>query len=89
MPILTVTAKGQITLRKEILQHLGVDKGGKIDVELEPNGRALIRAARPKGDIRELFGYFKKDENTPSLTLEEIETVIQQGWAGIREPDEK
>ena len=44
MTTLTVTAKGQITLRKEVLQHLGVGPGQKIDVELLPNGRAEMRA---------------------------------------------
>jgi bifunctional DNA-binding transcriptional regulator/antitoxin component of YhaV-PrlF toxin-antitoxin module len=28
----TVTAKGQITLRKELLQHLGVHPGEKISI---------------------------------------------------------
>ena len=31
---LTVTAKGQITLRREVLEHLGVRPGDKIDVDL-------------------------------------------------------
>jgi bifunctional DNA-binding transcriptional regulator/antitoxin component of YhaV-PrlF toxin-antitoxin module len=33
MSTLTVTAKGQVTLRKDILQHLGVHPGDKIAVE--------------------------------------------------------
>ena len=31
---LTVTAKGQITLRKEVLNHLGVRPGDKLDIDL-------------------------------------------------------
>ena len=30
---LTVTAKGQITLRKEVLRHLGIGPGDKIAVD--------------------------------------------------------
>ena len=37
---LTVTAKGQITLRKEVLRHLGATPGQKVEIDLLPNGRA-------------------------------------------------
>ena len=33
MSTLTVTAKGQVTLRKDLLQHLGVQPGEKVVVE--------------------------------------------------------
>ena len=39
MNTLTVTAKGQITLRKELLKHLGVQPGDKIVVDKLPDGR--------------------------------------------------
>ena len=35
---LTVTAKGQVTLRKELLTHLGVQPGEKIAVHKLPDG---------------------------------------------------
>ncbi|MGO7565492.1 AbrB/MazE/SpoVT family DNA-binding domain-containing protein, partial [Rhizobium johnstonii] len=34
MATLTLTAKGQVTLKKEVLQHLGVRPGDKIYVDL-------------------------------------------------------
>lgn len=37
---LTVTAKGQSTLRKEVLRHLGVKPGDKLELELLPEGTA-------------------------------------------------
>ena len=39
MPILTVTARGQVTFRKEVLQHLGITPGDKIALDLLPDGR--------------------------------------------------
>jgi antitoxin PrlF len=36
---LTVTSKGQVTLRKDILRHLGVAPGQKIDIEMLPDRR--------------------------------------------------
>ena len=39
MSTLTVTAKGQVTLRKDVLEHLGVHPGEKITVDKLPDGR--------------------------------------------------
>jgi AbrB family looped-hinge helix DNA binding protein len=83
MSTLTVTAKGQVTLRKEVLQHLGVHPGEKVAVERLPNGRIEMKAARPAGHISDVFN-FLKIENGPSLSIEEINMVTAQGWAGKR-----
>lgn len=42
---LTVTLKGQVTLRQAVLDHLGVKPGGRVDVEPLPDGRAELRPA--------------------------------------------
>ena len=39
MSTLTVTAKGQVTLRKDVLEHLGVHPGEKITVNKLPDGK--------------------------------------------------
>jgi AbrB family looped-hinge helix DNA binding protein len=83
MSTLTVTAKGQVTLRKEILQHLGVHPGEKVAVEKLPDGRIEVKAARPAGRISDVFNFLKR-ENGPSLSIEEINKVTAQGWAGKR-----
>ena len=49
MNTLTVTAKGQVTLRKDVLKHLGINPGEKITVEKLPDGRIEVKAARPAG----------------------------------------
>jgi hypothetical protein len=36
MSTLTVTAKGQVTLRKDLLKHLGVQPGEKITIDKIP-----------------------------------------------------
>ena len=51
MTILTVTSKGQVTLRKELLDHLGVQPGDKIAVDLLPDGQASIRASQPNSGL--------------------------------------
>src|ERR1039458_4105765 len=45
MSTLTVTAKGQVTLRKDLLKHLGVNLGEKITVDKLPDGRIEVKAA--------------------------------------------
>jgi bifunctional DNA-binding transcriptional regulator/antitoxin component of YhaV-PrlF toxin-antitoxin module len=81
MNAFTVTAKGQVTLRKEFLAHLGVAPGDKIAVEKLPDGRLEIKADRRTGKISDSFGMLKR-EGQPTLTIDEMNEIIQQGWAG-------
>ena len=83
MTILTVTAKGQVTLRRDILKHLGVHPGEKITVDKLPDGRIEVKAARPAGKISDAFGFLKRKDG-PSLTIEEINKIAARGWAGKR-----
>jgi AbrB family looped-hinge helix DNA binding protein len=83
MSKLTVTAKGQITLRKDILNHLGVHPGEKIAVEKLPDGRIELKAERASGKISDVFNFLKR-ENGPSLSIEEINEAARRGWAGRR-----
>jgi AbrB family looped-hinge helix DNA binding protein len=80
---LTVTAKGQVTLRKDILKHLGVQPGEKIAVDKLPDGRIEVKAARPTGKISDAFGYLKGKDG-PSLSIEEMNKIATRGWAGER-----
>lgn len=83
MTILTVTAEGQVTLRKEVLEHLGVKPGDKIELDLLPGQQAAMRADRSDKSIRSIFGMLKREGERP-LSLEEIEQAIADGWAGRR-----
>jgi hypothetical protein len=42
---LTVTRKGQVTLRKDLLAHLGIQPGQRIDVEVLPIGLLAGRSS--------------------------------------------
>jgi AbrB family looped-hinge helix DNA binding protein len=82
MSTLTVTAKGQVTLRKDLLKHLGVHPGEKITVDKLPDGRIEVKAARAAGKISDAFGFLKK--NGPSLSIEQMNKIAARGWAGKR-----
>ena len=82
MTTLTVTAKGQVTLRKEVLQHLGVQPGDKVEVEVLPNGKVELHAARPQAGWDRLSG-FLAGKTTKVATLEELTDAAERGWAGL------
>jgi bifunctional DNA-binding transcriptional regulator/antitoxin component of YhaV-PrlF toxin-antitoxin module len=81
MSTLTITAKGQITLRKELLEHLRAQPGEKITVDKLPGGRIEMKAARPAGEISDVFDFLKKEDG-PTLSIEDIDEVAARGWAG-------
>jgi AbrB family looped-hinge helix DNA binding protein len=83
MSLLTITAKGQVTLRKEVLTHLGVRPGDKISVEKLPDGLIEVKAARPTGRISDVFGLLKR-KNGASLSIDEMNQISAEGWAGKR-----
>jgi AbrB family looped-hinge helix DNA binding protein len=81
MTTLTVTAKGQITLRKALLRYLGVHPGSKLDVHELPGGRLEIKAAPPTGKISDAFDLLKREGREP-VSIEQMNEVIAKGWAG-------
>lgn len=83
MGTLTITSKGQVTLRKDLLKHLGVHPGDKVAVEKLPDGRVQVRAVGPTGKISDVFGMLKR-EGGPILSVEEINDIAAGGWAGKR-----
>jgi antitoxin PrlF len=83
MTTLKVTSKGQVTLKKELLQHLGVGPGQKVEVDALPGGRLTITAARPKGRIEDLYGILA-GKTDKVATIEEMNEAIRKGWAGLK-----
>ncbi|MGH7690941.1 MAG: AbrB/MazE/SpoVT family DNA-binding domain-containing protein [Rhodanobacteraceae bacterium] len=81
MTTLTVTARGQVTLRRDILQHLGVAPGDRIDVDLLPNAQAELRAAKRRGSAADLRGYLKRKTNGRRLSIDEIGEAIAAAGA--------
>jgi len=80
MTTLTVTARGQVTFRKDVLQHLGFRPGGKIELNLLPDGRCMLKAARQTETIAGFVGSLA-NRTKKIATLEEINAAIAQGWA--------
>jgi antitoxin PrlF len=83
MATLTVTAKGQITLKKELLRHLNVAPGQKVQVDKLPDGRLVMRPAVKKHSIAWFSGYLAK-KGTPRYTIAQIKKFTEEAWAGKR-----
>ncbi len=48
MATFKVTAKGQVTFRRDVLQHLRIHPGQQIELVKLPNGRIVLSAAAPQ-----------------------------------------
>ncbi|MDR1386626.1 MAG: AbrB/MazE/SpoVT family DNA-binding domain-containing protein [Propionibacteriaceae bacterium] len=80
MTTLTVTAKGQITLKRELLRHLGVGPGDQVEVDLLPHGGAVLTVSRP-GSWDAFCGRLACDDAQP-VTIEQMNEAIATGWSG-------
>ncbi len=58
----------------------------KLEIDKRPHGEILIKAAKSGGKIGDVFGILA-EKNTKNITLsiEEIDTLTRDAWAGIIE----
>jgi len=83
MPIATLTSKGQVTIPKEVRDRLRLRAGDRLEFVVLPDGTVTLRTARR--DVREFAGILRGRLKKP-LTVEEMNRIIEKGWAGeIRE----
>jgi antitoxin PrlF len=81
MTRLTVTAKGQVTFKQDLLRHLGVSPGEKVEADKLPDGRLVVRAATREGSIADFIGCLSKRKG-PKLTIEQMSEIASRSWAG-------
>jgi bifunctional DNA-binding transcriptional regulator/antitoxin component of YhaV-PrlF toxin-antitoxin module len=80
MAIVSTTSRGQVTLRKEIFQHVGITPGEKLEIELLPGGEFRGRAVRKSGKIEDVFGMLA-GKTKVRLTINEINEEIAEAGA--------
>lgn len=73
MPTATITSKGQITLPREVRDHLHVREGDRVEFEIDLQGEVRVRPVT--GSAEELFGMLRHP-GRPSRSLQEIDEGI-------------
>lgn len=75
---LTITAKGQVTLRQAVLDHLGLRPGDKVAVALLGGGRVELQPARAGHDLRRLRGRLRRPGRA-AVSLGDMQRAIEAG----------
>ena len=78
MPRATITTKGQITIPKEVRDHLGVDAGDKVDFIVQRDGTVSVRRLWP---VSRLKGMLYRPGQKPATIAELHEAVAESAVA--------
>ncbi|MDR1426333.1 MAG: AbrB/MazE/SpoVT family DNA-binding domain-containing protein [Bifidobacteriaceae bacterium] len=81
MTTLTITSKGQITLKKELLDALGVGPGDKVEAHVAADGSAVLRPVARDAAVDKAAGILARYATKP-VTVEEMNRVVAEGWSG-------
>jgi AbrB family looped-hinge helix DNA binding protein len=73
MPTATMTTKGQVTIPKEIREHLKVDTGDRLSFVVQEDGSVIVQPITR--DVRELSGLLRRPEQR-SISLREMDEGI-------------
>ncbi len=71
-----------MTLRKELLAHLDVQPGQRIDVEALPGGRLQLHAEQATGSIDGFIGLLA-GRCSHRASLVELSEAAISGWSGL------
>lgn len=75
MPTVTVTSKGQITVPREIREHLGVEPGDRLNLQIGNGGEVTLQPEAV--DIRTLKGMLKRRGRRVSLRA--MDEAVKRG----------
>ena len=73
----TLTSKGQITLPKEIREHLQLESGDRVNFEIR-DGTVIVEAETT--DIRTLRGIVQRRGG--AVSLKQMEEAVRRGASG-------
>ncbi len=78
--ILKITAKGQITLRRALLRHLGIGGGDRVRVETLPDGALLLRPEKEDRPLSRRAGFLRGKVKRPGRprSIAEMQRAIEE-----------
>jgi AbrB family looped-hinge helix DNA binding protein len=63
VPTATLTTKGQVTIPKDVREHLGIDKGDRVSFVVQEDGSVIVTPMTRH--IRELGGLLHRTRQKP------------------------
>ena len=75
MPTATLTTKGQVTIPKDVREHLGVDTGDRLSFVVQQDGSVLVTPLTRH--VRELGGMLHRPGRR-SVSVEEMKEGISK-----------
>jgi antitoxin PrlF len=63
MPTATLTTKGQVTIPKEVREHLGIDTGDRLSFVVQEDGSVMVKPLTRH--VRELAGLLRRPGRRP------------------------
>jgi antitoxin PrlF len=63
MPTATLTTKGQVTIPKEVREHLGIDTGDRLNFIVQEDGTVMVKPLTRH--VRELGGLLRRPGQRP------------------------
>lgn len=73
MPTATLTTKGQVTIPKEVREHLGVDTGDRLSFVVQEDGTVIVKPITRH--VRELGGFLHRPGQRP-VSIKEMDEGI-------------
>lgn len=73
MPTATLTTKGQITIPKEVREHLGVDTGDRVSFVVQDDGTVIVTPIMRH--VRELGGLLHRPGRRP-VSIDQMDAGI-------------
>jgi antitoxin PrlF len=81
MTALTLTSKGQVTFKKDVLRHLGAKPGDRIAYDKLPGAQLRVKLVRPSNGIDNFIGLLASPKSKP-LSIEQMNEIAANAWAG-------
>ncbi len=85
MNLMTITAKGQFTLNKQLMEHMKVKPGDKIIIEKLPDGTLQLKSEVSLSKLSDLCGFIKSDINLSDSDIQEViaQSYLDRGLSGL------
>jgi antitoxin PrlF len=78
----TLTTKGQVTIPKEVREHLGVDTGDRLSFVVQEDGTVVVEPITRH--VRDLGGLLKRSRHRPISISEMDEGIARRMRAKFR-----